>query len=381
LGAGKIKISNAEINLENSVNVNPADAEFDFRVYQEYEVTAVSSSETMGSVTGAGTYEAGTEAMITASANEGYQFVKWSDDTTVNPYVFTVNNAVSLTATFEAIIYNLTYDLASGALPEGKTNPAIYTIESEEITLINPERTAYTFAGWTGTGLEQATTEVKIAKGSTGARSYVATWTPVTYTITYELGGGQLAEGETNPAAYTIESEGITLKNPTREGYTFAGWTGTELDEASMNVTIATGKYGERSYTATWTPIIYTITYDLDGGQLAQGDTNPVEYTIESEGITLKNPTKDGYDFAGWTGGDLTEPTMTVTIAKGSIGNRTYTATWTEASGIKALFRDSKAVNVYTVGGTLVGRDMTVGEVLQLKRGIYVINGKKIVVK
>jgi uncharacterized repeat protein (TIGR02543 family) len=195
LGAGKIKISNAEINLENSVNVNPADAEFDFRVYQEYEVTAVSSSETMGSVTGAGTYEAGTEATITASANEGYQFVKWSDDTTVNPYVFTVNNAVSLTATFEAIIYNLTYDLASGALPEGKTNPAIYTIESEEITLINPERTAYTFAGWTGTGLEQATTEVKIAKGSTGARSYVATWTPVTYTITYELGGGQLAEG------------------------------------------------------------------------------------------------------------------------------------------------------------------------------------------
>ena len=72
---------------------------------------------------------------------------------------------------------------------------------------------------------------------------------------------------------------------------------------------------------------------------------------------------------------------MTVTIAKGSIGNRTYTATWTEASSIKALFRDSKAVNVYTVGGTLVGRDMTVGEVLQLKRGIYVINGKKIVVK
>jgi uncharacterized repeat protein (TIGR02543 family) len=148
-----------------------------------------------------------------------------------------------------------------------------------------------------------------------------------------------------------------------------------------MNVTIATGKYGERSYTATWTPIIYTITYDLDGGQLAQGDTNPVEYTIESEGITLKNPTKDGYDFAGWTGDDLTEPTMTVTIAKGSIGNRTYTATWTEASSIKALFRDSKAVSVYTVGGTLVGRDMTVDEVIKLKRGIYVINGKKIVVK
>ena len=148
-----------------------------------------------------------------------------------------------------------------------------------------------------------------------------------------------------------------------------------------MAVTIAAGSTGVRSYTATWTPITYTISYDLDGGQLAQGDTNPVEYTIESDDITLKNPTKDGYEFAGWTGTDLTQATMTVTIAKGNIGNRTYTATWTPASGIRAIFRDSKTVNVYTVNGTLVGRDKTIDEVIQLKHGVYVINGKKIAIK
>jgi hypothetical protein len=72
---------------------------------------------------------------------------------------------------------------------------------------------------------------------------------------------------------------------------------------------------------------------------------------------------------------------MTVTIAKGSIGNRTYTATWTPASGIRVIFRDSKTVNVYTVNGTLVGRDKTIDEVIQLKHGVYVINGKKIAIK
>ena len=132
---------------------------------------------------------------------------------------------------------------------------------------------------------------------------------------------------------------------------------------------------------ATWTPITYSISYNLDGGSLEQGDTNPEEYTIESEAITLKNPTKEGFEFTGWTGTDLTQATMTVTIAKGSIGNRTYTATWTPASGIRAIFRDSKTVNVYTVNGTLVGRDMTVDEVIQLKHGIYVVNGKKIAIK
>ena len=260
-------------------------------------------------------------------------------------------------------------------------NPSYYTIETEDFTLNNPTKDYYDFAGWTGTGLDKATVEVKIAKGSIGDRSYTATWTPIGYTILYDLAGGQLAEGDTNPASYTIESEAITLKNPTREGYTFAGWTGTGIEGTSMAVTIAAGSTGVRSYTATWTPITYTISYDLDGGQLAQGDTNPVEYTIESDDITLKNPTKDGYEFAGWTGTDLTQATMTVTIAKGSIGNRTYTATWTPASGIRAIFRDSKTVNVYTVNGTLVGRDKTIDEVIQLKHGVYVINGKKIAIK
>ena len=317
---------------------------------------------------------------------EGYTFAGWTG-TDLDAAATSVTIATgkygerTYTATWTPITYNLTYDLASGALPEGKTNPVTYTIETEDITLVNPERTAYTFAGWTGTGLDQATAEVKIAKGSTGDRSYAATWSPVTYTITYDLAGGQLAEGDTNPASYTIESEAITLKTPTREGYTFAGWTGTGIEGSSMAVTIAAGSTGVRSYTATWTPITYTISYDLDGGQLAQGDTNPVEYTIESDDITLKNPTKDGYEFAGWTGTDLTQATMTVTIAKGSIGNRTYTATWTPASGIRAIFRDSKTVNVYTVNGTLVGRDKTIDEVIQLKHGVYVINGKKIAIK
>ena len=316
----------------------------------------------------------------------GYDFAGWTgtgltEATMEVTIVKGSTGARSYTATWTIIPYSIEYDLAGGALPEGKTNPATYNVESDAITLNNPVRTGYDFAGWTGTGLTEATMEVTIAKGSTGDRSYTATWTPTVYTLTYDLAGGQMAQGDTNPATYTIESDAITLKNPTREGYTFAGWIGTDLTAATMEVTIAKGSTGDRSYTATWTPITYKITYDLAGGALAQGETNPATYTIESDAITLKNPTREGYDFAGWTGTGLTEATMEVTIAKGSTGDRSYTATWKEASGIKAIFSDSKAVNVYTVSGSLVGRDMTVDEVLQLKHGIYVINGRKMVIK
>ena len=77
-----------------------------------------------------------------------------------------------------------------------------------------------------------------------------AQWTVHQYTITYNLAGGT-AEG--NPSTYTIETKAFTLKNPTKSGYTFTGWSGTGLDgENNMTVTIPTGSTGNRTYTAHW---------------------------------------------------------------------------------------------------------------------------------
>ena len=77
-----------------------------------------------------------------------------------------------------------------------------------------------------------------------------AQWTVNQYTITYNLAGGT-AEG--NPDTYTIETRTFTLKNPTKSGYTFTGWSGTGLDgENNMTVTIPTGSTGNRAYTAHW---------------------------------------------------------------------------------------------------------------------------------
>ena len=73
-----------------------------------------------------------------------------------------------------------------------------------------------------------------------------------------------------------------------------------------------------------WQTDTYTITYDLDRGT---ADDNPTGYTVETETFTLKNPTRPGYIFSGWSGTGLTgENNLTVTIEKGSTGNRSYTA-------------------------------------------------------
>ena len=73
--------------------------------------------------------------------------------------------------------------------------------------------------------------------------------TPIEYNITYDLEGGK-ATG--NPVTYNIETETFTLNNPTRIGYTFIGWTGSNGTTLETEVIIEKGTTGNLSYTANW---------------------------------------------------------------------------------------------------------------------------------
>ena len=252
--------------------------------------------------------------------------LSYTDQQSVENLIAEDNATFTLYAKWTPVSYAITYDLAGGS--EVTANPESYNIETASFTLNNPTRQGYTFAGWTGTGLSDVTETVTIATGSTGERSYTAHWTPTDYIISYNLMGGEVETA--NPTSYNIETASFTLNNPTRLGYTFAGWTGTGLSEATQTVTIETGSTGQRSYTAKWTPVTYNITYDLAGG--SEVTANPTTYNIEKS-VTLKKPTRQGYYFAGWTGTGLNEATRNVYIAKGSIGDRHYTANWAQVWG------------------------------------------------
>ena len=70
-----------------------------------YNVT-VTCDPIQGSITGSGTYNHGDGVTLTAIPNEGYQFVRWSNDVVDNPYTFVISEDITLTAEFEEVIYN-----------------------------------------------------------------------------------------------------------------------------------------------------------------------------------------------------------------------------------------------------------------------------------
>jgi uncharacterized repeat protein (TIGR02543 family) len=273
-------------------------------------------------------------ANLPTPTKTGYAFIGWFTADTASD---TSNTRVTAGATgtvfnANAVIYarwtlttyTITYTLAGGTV--ATANPANYTVETDTIKLKNPTRNGWTFVGWTGANGTTPDTAVTIAKGSTGAKTYTANWIVTTYTITYNLAGGTLAVADTNRTTYTIETAAFKLKNPTRNGYTFAGWTGANGTTADTSVSVARGNTGDKTYTANWTVITYTITYTLDGGTVAT--PNPANYTVETPTFVLNNPTKAGHTFKGWTGSNVTTLQTTVAIAMGSTGDKTYTANW-----------------------------------------------------
>ena len=360
----------------------------------------------IASVTGAGTYKYGQSVTIDATASNGYAWSKWSGThtSTTKKYTFTMPASnVTDTANATVITYTISYNLNGGTLGSGKTNPTSYNVTSAAFTLNNPTKTGYTFAGWTGANGTTPQTTVTVTKGSTGEKSYTANWTANTNTpykvqywqqnvdggdehnstnftlvntenLTGTTGASVTPEtkyfygGFTTPSKQTViiaadgstvvnyyytrnsykltlakgtgiasvtgagtykYGQSVTIDATVSNGYKWKTWTGSNFSGTTSQKYTYTMPQFDTTVTANATVVNYTISYNLNGGTLGSGKTNPTSYNVTSAAFTLNNPTKTGYTFAGWTGANGTTPQTTVTVTKGSTGEKSYIANWT----------------------------------------------------
>ena len=233
----------------------------------------------------------------------GYTFTGWYQDsacTQLWDFDDWVTGDMTLYAGWSINQYTISFDTAGGS--------AIAPITQDYGTTINapaaPTKTGYTFTGW----------NPKLPATMPAENITVtAQWSINQYTITFDTAGGSEVASITQDYGSTITAPAA----PAREGYTFTGWNkAIPQTMPAENMIIK----------ANWTVNQYAITYDLNGGK-AEG--NPDTYTVETDAFTLKNPTRPGYTFTGWSGTGLTgEDNLTVTIPKGSTGDRSYTAHW-----------------------------------------------------
>ena len=342
-------------NSVSTVTVAP-DGTTEIKVYytrDRYTLTVTAGTNTTNA-TGSGTYKVGQEVSISAEygtrADFNYAEFAWTttdtsilSSTTAMQAVVTMpaaNTTVTSTAKKYATKYNITYDLGGGTA--GQSAPT--TVNYNEDVLINfPTREGYIFTGWTSSaadGLGSNATNYpnpwdgslsisqiykNLAEMPNGTEDefysvkLTANWRINGYRIIYDLDGG--TAGENHPSIGTY-GQNVGISWPTKEGFDFIGWTSSEEDglgdeahiyanhwDGSLSISqifadLATIPVGDESepytvkLTAHWKYRYYNISYNLNGGTAGENAPTTANY---NENVGISFPTKDGFEFAGWT--------------------------------------------------------------------------------
>ena len=244
------------------------------------------------------------------------------DPNPVVNYFYTPNS--NLYAYYKPITYSISYNLDGGT--KGSSAPTSGTFDTA-LTISNPTKTGYTFAGWTASNLDTSTayygstrwsssstkvtaTSFKNLRSTSGTVTLTANWTANTYIVKYD--GNENTGGSTANQTFTYNlSQNLRSNGFTRIGYTFAGWNTKEDGSGTsysggQSVKNLTSKNGETvTLYAQWQANQYSYKIVKNNGESDLTGTAYFDSVIKS----ISKPTKTGYTFTGWTASNINTST------------------------------------------------------------------------
>ena len=316
----------------------------------EYELTTSSTEGGDVVISGEGTYADGTIVTIEAVADECYEFVEWTGAEVADPYspitTVTMDEAMSITAVFALLSYDLTTDSTDGG---AVTSPGEDTFTYDcgsDVPLVAAAEEGYYFVNWSGdvdtiANVNAYTTAVTMM----GDYSITANFELVppgqfVLTTSSTTGGSVTTPGEES-SPYD-EGTVVDLVAEAEGCYEFVEWTGdvdtiADVYSASTNITVD----ADKSVTASFAPFSYDLTVDsTEGGQVSSPGEGTFPYDCSTE-VDLVAEADLGYHFVEWTGdistiADVDAAETTITMS----GNYSITADFGPFSGGNGTVED-----------------------------------------
>ncbi|MBO7132760.1 MAG: leucine-rich repeat protein [Bacteroidales bacterium] len=319
-------------NTDNPRNITVTqDVTYTAYFLSAYNITVASADETMGSVTGGGSYTEGTQVEISASANEHYHFVQWNDGNTDNPRTITVTGDATYTATFAIDQHTITVESADetmGTVSESNTYDY-----GTEIQISATATEHYHFVEWNDGNTDNPRT-FTVTSDST----FTATFAIDQHTITVESNDetmGTVSEDGT----YDYGTE-IQISATAAEHYHFVEWNDGNTDNP-RTITVT----GDATYTATFAIDRFAITVESNDETMGTASESG-EYDYGTE-MQISATPADHYHFVQWNDGNIDNP-RTITVTSDS----TFTATFAIDQHTITVESNSEAMGSVSEGGT-----------------------------
>ena len=317
-----------------------------------YTLTVSREPTAGGTVSGSGTFNAGTNATITATPSTGYTFAGWTPTTGVtNPSATSTTVSMTASRTVTANFQRQTDTLTTYTLTVNREPTAGGTVTSggtfnagTDAVIMATPNSGYTFAGWTPTAGVASPSAASTTVLMTANRTVTANFQHV-YTLTVSAGTGGTATGAGTFNAGT----NATITATPNAGYIFSGWTPTAGVSSPSTASTTVSMTADRAVTANFQQV-YTLTLDREptaGGTVTGGGT----FNAGTNATITATPST-GYTFAGWTPTTgVANPSATSTSVS-MTANRTVIANFQLITYTLTVNREPIAGGTVTGGGT-----------------------------
>ena len=266
-----------------------------------YTVTVTANDPSMGSVSGGGTYNAGSSITITATPYSGYHFDHWSDGNTDNPRTIVVNGDVTLTAYFvQNAVQNYTVAVTANDPSMGMVTGGGTYAQGTSVTITATPYSGYHFDHWSDGNTDNPRTIV--VNGDVTLMAYFGQNASQNYTVvvsTNDPSMGTVSGGGT----YT-QGTSVTITATPYSGYHFDHWSDGNTD--NPRTIVVNGDVTLTAFFAQNSAQTYTVTLNTNNssmGFVSGGGTYDAGTTI-----TIIAFPHTGYHFDHWSDGNTDNP-------------------------------------------------------------------------
>ena len=192
---------------------------------EQYTITVLSANETMGYVSGSGTFYEGDQITISATPYAGYRFVRWNDGNTDNPRTITVTEDAMYIANFESIPVQYTITVLSASDIMGSVTGGGNYYGGSQTTISATPNEGYRFIGWNDGNTDNPRTITV-----TGNAIYIASFEELPAQFTITVLSASESMGSVTGGGVFYEGSQTTISATPNEGNRFVGWNDNNTD-------------------------------------------------------------------------------------------------------------------------------------------------------
>ncbi|MBQ2663028.1 MAG: InlB B-repeat-containing protein, partial [Clostridia bacterium] len=294
---GYSPVTDRELVLNERLDSKTVTIELEKLPVQQYTVTFdANGGKINGKDTDTVVVNGGETVTSITPTREHYSFVEWQLDGDAYNFETPVTGDITLTAVWEIDKVTVSFDAGTGAdafISTDASRQVDYNTAIGNPPTPNNIKANYAFAHWLSDQTTYSIDEVA-ALAVTQPLSFLAK-----YTITVKLdgNGGLFGSDETTTVSRLEGTTLGTVSEPEKTHYIFTGWKKGGVDVNDITTEVITAPV---TYTAQWTHIERTVTFDLNGGEVDNSAENVDVKVNDGEKVTPPSVSRDGYTLKGW---------------------------------------------------------------------------------